>query len=155
MFLAEMMHHLLELIQNGHQSIVFISMGLYYRHHSNNGYCCFGNITYSMESCSWWNILFILVVHTSQYPSLVWKIWNGLSSVSHVPYFWFNSTCYYWIWPCTSVYKYDVNSVKFLKEFLIRYSISFCFYSRLFWWWRWPTVPQNTLCALNVFSTFI
>ena len=85
------MHDLLELFQNGHHSIVFISMDLYYRHHSNECYCCFRNTTCNIESCPWCNTLFILVVHTSQYPSLVWKILNGLASVSHVPYFWFNS----------------------------------------------------------------
>ena len=83
------MHHLQEFIQNGHVThhcIVFISMGLYYRHLSNNCYCCFRNTTCNMESFSRWNIiLFILVRANIQ----VWferfaMLWHPFP-MAHIP----------------------------------------------------------------------
>ena len=120
MFLAEMIHHLLEFIQNGQHSIVYINIGII-------------PITVTVASetphvawkaahdgtfCSSWLFIRAYLVVYVQMKDLKWL---------GIPYFWFNSTWHYWIWPCTSVYRCDVNSVKFLKEFLIRYSISFCF----------------------------
>ena len=133
MFLAEMMSHLLEFIQNGHHSIVFISMGLYYRHHSNNCHCCFSNTTRSMESCSRWNLLLILAEHTSQYPSLVWKIWNGLASDIR-----FQCPIFLVVMIGFGLAPVYTGGISIMRKFSssFRSGILFLpvFYSRLFWW---------------------